>query len=167
MRKIAYILVLLPFLIAGCQAPTSNDSSSTVTAVKPNTPLSVQLRREQLVGNWYGDQPTKSGGRKQWIMRQMKDGTFRIRFHVRDEIEGNFDSTEFGLWGVSAGYLVTLTRGSVEADGSIREKSSASAYFWDVYEIVSLQGNDFRYISTETKNEYYTKKVPDDFSFQN
>jgi hypothetical protein len=118
-----------------------------------------------LVGTWYGDQPTKNGGRRQWIMRRAEDGTFQVTFRVSVPKKGVEEQTEFGDWGVSANLLITLTRGYIRPDGGKDEVGGADSYFWDVYEVQEVSDSIVRYRSVETKNAYRANRVRDDFAF--
>jgi hypothetical protein len=135
-----------------------------VTAFKPDTPLSVELRREHLVGWWYGDQPTKEGGRVQWIMRRFPDGTFRVTFRTTGFAGEVKEQTEIGEWGVNANFIVTLTKGWVQA-GLVEEAPNGEAFYWDIYEVLGIAADTLRYRSVESGNEYRARKVPVDFVF--
>jgi hypothetical protein len=160
-------LAVLTLLTAGCQSPHSNapTASDAVTAIKPFAAQEIQVRRWQLIGTWYGDQPTKNGGRRQWITRRAIGGQFTIAFRLSDPIEGKLEQTEVGEWGVNGNYLVTVTRGYLKPDGTVLEDDSPDSYFWDVYKIRELTDDRLAYRSVETGNSYHTRKVPDDFAF--
>lgn len=167
-RKIIHvsgILLATTVGLVGCAtAVKPGPSGPAVTAFKPDTPIAVELRREQFVGWWYGDQPTKEGGRVQWIMRRSADGTFRVTFRTTDFTGKASEQTEVGEWGVNANLLVTVTRGWFQDEGIV-EAFRADSYFWDVYEVHSIDSNGIKYRSVEGGNEYQVRKVANGFSF--
>jgi len=134
-----------------------------VSTFKASTPSSVRLRREQLVGSWYGDQPTKEGGRKQWIMRRRDDGTFRIAFRFTDASGAVSQQTEVGEWGVNANLLITQTKGWLH--GTVVDEAPTDSYFWDVYELLVVEPDHLQYRTVESGNEYRVRKVAEGFDF--
>ena len=159
------LLLIIITLSGHCLHASSHvPASSAVTTAKPNTPHSVQLLRERLVGWWYGDQPTKDGGRNQWICQRSADGTFRITFRKTDAAGQVKESVEVGEWGVHANLLITLTKGLI-TNGEFRTLSVADPYLWDVYEILNFEADSKTYRTIETGNEYRAKKVEDGFMF--
>lgn len=151
------------FVATSASGPTSA-LPPAITTVKPATPIGVSLRREQLVGVWYGDQPSKEGGRVQWLMRRAADGTFRVTFRNTSLAGQVEEQTEFGEWGVNATFLITVTRGWVD-QGYARHAPSGAAYYWDVYEVQSLANGQLDYRSVESGNIYRTRRVEPDFAF--
>lgn len=160
-------LLLFFFSVTAVAMPlaAAADPVGAVSAFKPEAAPEVHLRREMLVGTWYGDQPTKAGGRRQWIMRRSEDGTFQVTFRISAPEKGVTQQTEFGDWGVSANLLITVTRGYVRPDGRKDAVDGADSYFWDVYEVQEVSGSAFSYRSVETGSAYRVKKVADDFVF--
>lgn len=184
--RVLTLAPILPFALGGCQwlrferpapaplpAPTFVATAApgptpapppAITRVKPDTPAGVSLRREHLVGTWYGDHPAKEGGRVQWLMHRAADGTFRVTF--RNTAPGGRveESTEFGEWGVSAHFLITVTRGWIDR-GSARHAPGSNAYYWDVYEVRTLADGQLDYRSVESGNLYRVRRVETDFAF--
>ncbi|MDX2109912.1 MAG: hypothetical protein SFY80_06675 [Verrucomicrobiota bacterium] len=152
-------------LLVGCTTTTKHAQPiPDISAQKPRTPEAVLLRRDQLVGTWYGDQSTKEGGRVQWIMSRSVDGTFRVSFRSSD-LAGNVkEQTEVGTWGVNADMLITLTRGWIR-NGRIVEAPRADSYFWDVYIINDIDADSINYTSVEGGNQYRVKRVSSGFKF--
>jgi hypothetical protein len=154
--KITLLLMIrritLIILACACHSSCTSTLTPTITTDKPATPLEVAQRVEWLTGKWYGDQPTQTGGRRQWIMDRNTDGTFYVQFKVTEDTVENFE--EKGTWGVCGKYEATKTDGY-----------GGNAYLWDVYEITLLTEKDFHYRNVETGNQYQVKKVPNEFTF--
>ena len=164
-RRIAPLLALA-VLLAGCGQVTKSaaPAAPAITAFKPATPDSVHLQRTQLIGWWYGDQPSTEGGRVQWIMRRSADGTFSVSFRNTHSGGAVKEQTEFGEWGVNANLIITLTKGWLDR-GIVEEAPGGDSYYWDVYTVAALDSDQLDYISVETKNHYHAKKVPVGFEF--
>lgn len=159
------IMSAVVLFLAGCATTAPHGAAGpAITRFKPDTPRALEVRREQLVGWWYGDQPSKEGGRVQWIMRRAADGRFLITFRhtgVAGKIE---EQTETGEWGVNANFVITLTRGWIN-DGALQESPRDDSYFWDVYEVLDTGADRLSYRSIQSGNEYHVRKVPDGFVF--
>lgn len=174
-RSYTHLTLALLITATGCSTPAVTPSKPIITSYqapavtpsKPDTPESVLHLREQLVGTWFGDQPTINGGRRQWIMQRFKNGTFRATFRIQDNVEGNINGTEVGIWNVNDMHLIAVTCGRESEDGIIEKASIADSYLWDIYQIISISDGNFHYKALGTGNEYYVKKVPDEFSFPN
>jgi len=163
--RLVLLAIFLSLALAGCRTAVQTEAApQTVNANKPRTPDAVYQLRQHLVGAWYGDQRTTHGGRRRWIMRRAADGTFRVSFHTVDPVEGNYDETEVGVWGVSGRYLITLTQGWARPDGTVEASPSQSPYFWDLYEVLSLTNDEFSCLSIETGDRFQSRRVADDFT---
>ena len=58
------IMSAVVLFLAGCATTAPHGAAGpAITRFKPDTPRALEVRREQLVGWWYGDQPSKEGGR--------------------------------------------------------------------------------------------------------
>jgi len=154
------LLGLLLLTFAGCATAPVDDR---VTFAKPGTGETAQLRRDDLVGTWYGRQPTQEGSIKEWLTRREIDGTFHIRF--REWRDGRIvdASAEFGEWGLSYDLEVVITRGWI-VDGQFRP-TPPTAYFWDVYQVVGLKDGQLDYVHQGTGHRYRVKRVADGFEF--
>jgi len=151
---------LLLLVFAGCAtAPPEN----RVTFAKPGSGELPKIHRTDLVGTWYGRQPTQEGTIKEWITRREIDGTFHIRFREWRDGRVVDESAEFGEWGLSYDLEVVITRGWIEA-GQFRP-APVDAYFWDVYQILRLEGDQLEYVHHGTGHRYQVKRVPDTFEF--
>jgi hypothetical protein len=157
-------LLTIAFLVAGCGSRIPGRSSGPpVSATKSLTPETVTHLRHLLIGCWYGDQPTKEGGRKQWIAQRHSDGTFRIRFRISNGRGYVEEQVESGDWGVSSRFMVYVTK-SLSND-TLREKVPASdPYYWDIYEILEVDSVHLEYLAVATGNRFLVRKVPFDFT---
>lgn len=159
------LLAITASLLAGCTTTAVTPAAPpAVTVNKPTSPIAVEVTRDRLVGWWYGDQPTKEGGRVQWLMRRAGDGSFRVTFRTTNALGQVDENTEVGEWGVSGNYLVTQTKGWLH-QGVIRYAPSGDSYYWDVYELLTATADTLRYRAVESRNEYQVKRVPIGFTF--
>jgi hypothetical protein len=156
------LLCVLLLGLAGCTTATVAPDDR-VTFAKPGDGEVAKVRRNDLVGTWYGRQPTKEGSIKEWITRREIDGTFHIRFREWKDSQLADESAEFGEWGLSYDLEVVITRGWIEA-GQFRP-APPDAYFWDIYRIIQLAGDDLEYVHQGTGHRYHVKRVPDAFEF--
>lgn len=151
---------LAMFELTGCGS--IKKSSPAVTAIKPEPDGAMQQRLEWMSGHWYGDQPTKNSGRKQWIIHRAADGHFTITFKVDDPVEGKVEQLESGVWGVSGKYYAALTT-SIRSAATIDSTPPLKSSLWDIYRIHNLTENELQYSSVETGNHYKSRRVSADF----
>ena len=150
------VIVALPlFLTAGCV------TDSAVDAMKPPD-ASQQEQRAMLVGSWYGESATKSGGSRAHLMQRAADGTFQVTFRVVDSNGKITEQTEVGVWGTSGPVYFTITRGWL-SNNRLVPANPEDASLNDAYQILELTQDRFRYRSLQTKSEYTVKRVPDTF----
>jgi len=168
MRMIAITLCLFLFSVAGCSTISTPASSPTQINVidegKPALSLSQKEKWTQLVGKWFGNQPTKSEGRIMWIAERHNDGMYRIHFRVIDASGKKVDKTELGEWGVSGSVYFTIYKGDVEGD-KIVPVDPTDPYNRDAYKILKLDNEIFEYESFDPVNKYTVRRVPSDFKF--
>ena len=150
-----FVVAVLLLVTAGCV------SESGVDAMKPPD-ASQQEQRAMLVGSWYGESVTKSGGSRAHLMRRAADGTFKVTFRVVDSNGKITEQTEVGVWGASGSVYFTITRGWIRGDRLV-SASPDDANLNDAYEILELTHDRFRYRNFQTRNEFTVKRVPDTF----
>ncbi|MBD8526431.1 hypothetical protein [Pseudomarimonas arenosa] len=160
MKRLAIVLFCVQALLAGCATPPVFDTS--VHATKPEAPVTDALRTLML-GRWYGDQPVKGGGRRQWLAERFVDGTFRIDFLIETP-EGTTQLTEVGFWGVAGGVYFTITRGWLDGD-SFGPADPSDPSMYDSYQILEASDDLLRYRGNESGSEFTLRKVGDDFDF--
>lgn len=161
MKFAALALLLAALSLAGCHTPPSPASSlPAVAAHKPAPSRHVETRWQQIVGTWYGDQPTHNGGRKRWSPRYGTDGQLEIEFITTDRSGKITVTRNTCLWGVCGEFLVTAT---LRPDGPRKWALRPEPYAWSVYEILRLDSTEFRYRSIDTGDEYVVRRVADGF----
>lgn len=136
-------------------------SARTITAFKPEPDAVMQQRLEWMIGYWYGDQPTKNGGRKQYLAHHEADGKLAVIFKISDSLKGERNYSETGLWGLSGAYFSTLINHSDEPFSFNAAAPSPSS--WNIYQIENIQKDELRYISVETGNRYEMRRVTQEF----
>jgi len=164
-RHFPNFLALLACVAAGLLLATGCASATgpRINRTKPQTSLAEATTRAQLIGTWYGRQPTKENDIREWITQRAEDGTFQVHFRTTRGDVVKDDSIEVGEWGFSAGHEVTITRGWLVAG---RFKPAApDSYFWDIYRITYLDDTTMRYHELDTEDHFEVRRVPDDFEF--
>ena len=151
-----FALLALP-LVVGCAA------AKPVHLFKPTTEA-AHVRRDSMVGRWFGESTTKDGGTIQHIVHRREDGTYQVWFRLREAGGRLWQQSEIGLWGVSGSIYFTITRGWVGKD-EVRAVDASDATFYDAYEILDSSGDELRYRSVEVGDEYVVRRVPDTFFF--
>ncbi len=149
--------LLLFFILAGC-------SSSSEKIEKPSP---FQERREEFLGYWIGEMPTKDGKFLRWLVERRIDGAFTLTHVIKNTPKDpvKFDpekaTFELGTWGVSGNVYFTATRQYFEK-GKVANFDTTDAGLYDAYKIVFFDGKTFTYRSLETGEEFTVKKIPKD-----
>lgn len=115
-----------------------------------------------MLGKWYGDLPTKEGGRKQWTIERAHDGTYRIDFLVTKSDGSTQQHSEAGHWGVAGNIYFSIYRGAID-NGQFYPSNPNDPYNYDAYNIIGLTAESFEYQNIDSKNKYTVKKVPSNF----
>jgi hypothetical protein len=155
------LIVFLPLLLTlGCA--TTEKQVEAVTEAKPELPKSKVQQRNMMLGKWYGDLPTKEGGRRQWTVTRSEDGTYQIDFLITkpDNTEQRF--SEAGHWGVAGNIYFSMYRGAIE-QGQFYPSDPNDPYNYDAYNMINLTNSAFEYQNIDSKNKYIIKKVPLNF----
>ncbi|ODN65962.1 hypothetical protein [Methylophaga muralis] len=156
-----FLAVPLIFLV-GCE--TTQTSSKSVAIAKPNLSISQEDQWHLMVGKWYGNQPSKEGGAKQWIVERYPNGNYRIDFRTIKN-DGNIESSsEVGQWGVSGPVYFSSFRGWLEGD-NVKPSDPSDPYNYDAYQIIKLNNEIFEYEHFLTGNRFTLKRVSSDFKF--
>ena len=115
-----------------------------------------------MVGRWYGDQPLKGGGRKQWIVTRATEGTYRIDF-VNTSADGKVEkASEAGQWAVSGPVYFSSFRGWIK-ESVLRQADPSDPYNYDAYRITRLDEEVFEYESFVTGNRFSVRRVGAEF----
>ena len=157
-----FLLTILLFFLNGCA--TTMTSKEVVPHKKPSLTLSQEEKWMKMVGKWYGEQPTKSGGKRSWIVERNNDGTYLIVFRNYDAEGKISESAEVGQWAVSGPVYLSMFRGRVRGD-KVEQVDPSNPYNYDAYEILQLDDSIFKYRHYEIGATFVLKKVADDFKF--
>lgn len=142
-------------------------SCSSTPLSKPETVQNYQPKREEFLGYWIGEMPTKDGKFMRWLVERRRDGAFTLTHVIKNSKEDprKFDPEsamfELGTWGVSGNIYFTATRQYYE-NKKIANFDTSDPGLYDAYKIVFFDGETFTYRSLETGEEYTVKKVPKD-----
>ena len=173
MKYAVPILISLLFAL-GLSLSVGTQSTANNTEFILNTPVAIHkpsstdeelARWNMMVGKWYGNQPTKYGGRREWLMERKKTGEYIIEFKVTDK-DGKIDrQIERGEWGIDGPIYFNIFKAYME-NGQFYRADPSTPYNSDAYKITSLTNEEmvFHHYTTETK--YLIKKVADDFKLQ-
>ncbi|NAW87989.1 hypothetical protein, partial [Photobacterium halotolerans] len=116
-----------------------------------------------MLGKWYGDLPTKEGGRKQWTIERSTDGTYRIDFLITKNDGMTQQSSEAGHWGVAGDIYFSMYRGAID-NGQFYPSNPSDPYNYDAYNIIRLTKESFEYQNIDSGNKYTVKKVSMNFT---
>jgi len=156
-----YPIVFLSILfLFGCVS-TENKIDS-VTEVKPELSQSKIQQRNMMIGKWYGDLPTKEGGRKQWTITRSEDGSYQIDFLITKPDNSQQKFSEAGQWGVAGNIYFSIYRGAID-QGQFYPSNPNDPYNYDAYNIINLTNSVFEYQNIDSKNKYVISKVQSDF----
>ncbi len=163
MDKVLPLLMAGLIMLSGC-ASTTQTSSRPVSSVKPAVALSQEEQWHMMVGKWYGEQPTKEGGIRKWLVERFINGTYRIDFRISKE-DGTVDVlAEVGEWGISGPVYFSSFRGWVHGE-RIERSDRSDPYNYDAYRILQLSDTVFEYQHYSTGNHFLVRKVAPDFRF--
>ncbi|NAW64995.1 hypothetical protein [Photobacterium halotolerans] len=160
MKNLAITLVFVS--LAGCSV-VPKDESNLVTEAKPGLPETKVEQRLMMLGKWYGDLPTKEGGRKQWTIERSTDGTYRIDFLITKHDGTTQQSSEAGHWGVAGDIYFSMYRGAID-NGQFYPSNPSDPYNYDAYNIIRLTKESFEYQNIDSGNKYTVKKVSTNFT---
>ncbi|MUH72030.1 hypothetical protein [Psychrosphaera haliotis] len=149
---------LLSFFLIGCSSINQN----SVTETKPPLSQSKIEQRAMMIGMWYGDLPTKEGGRKQWTVVRSPDGTYKVDFLITSVDSSQQRFSETGVWGVSGNIYFSIYLGAID-QGQFYPSNRSDPSIYDAYKIITLTSSTFEYQSIDTSNRYILNKVPPSF----
>lgn len=152
-------LLLALALVMGC---TTSQPHHTISAMKSWSD-EAQDRRTLMVGKWLGEARTDDDKLRLTLVERSANGTYRITFRTYDGNDYE-ESVEVGLWGLSGPVYFTIMRGWMTG-GGFAPADTTQAYFYDAYEVISLDQVSFDYRSLETGNRFGVQRVGNDFQF--
>ncbi len=127
-------------------------------------PQPTEARKEtwkNMVGNWYGERTLDDGGTYYWIIRRNVVGQYQLEGKVIDPYGREKVQIEVGEWGVGGGIYFTIFKGWVK-DGQFVPNDQSDPYYRDVYKIIELNEESFKYKHLDSGRTYTVEKVADD-----
>jgi len=149
-------------LLVFCFCTTQSLAESEVDPNIDRAPMDTRLNRANIIGKWYLNQPTTKGGVWRVLSSLNADGSYLMQFeeHLNGEIIQKY--SEEGFWGVSGNIHFTITRGG-HIDGKPVTVPPERPANYLAYEILELSASTFVYASIVSKNQFQSRKVPEDF----
>ncbi len=126
---------------------------------------SYEKKREEFLGYWVGEMPTKDGKFLRWLVERRPDGSFTLTSLLKkspdDPVKFQPQEAffEIGMWGVSSDIYFTATRQYFEK-GKISNFDTTQSGLYDAYQILFFDGKTMKYRSLETHEEFTMKKIP-------
>ena len=162
-RTAGCVFCLMAFALLGLSGCAQKGTSSIpVTDGKPELTASETATWNAMVGKWFGSQPTKPGGRVEWLLSRSVDGTYKVTFGLHEENGDYSEHFEYGEWGVSGPIYFTITKVS-SRNGKPVATNPADPYYRNAYWIVSFNGTEFTYRNFSTGNQFTVVQVDDGF----
>ncbi|SPF45972.1 exported hypothetical protein [Syntrophobacter sp. SbD1] len=160
------VCLLMPFFIfcTAAMPQTTEPQSNGIEYMKPPLSQSQNIRWAQLVGTWFGDQPTKDGGRYMWISNRYNDGTYKAHFRITDASGKKMEKIEVGEWGVAGDIEFLIYKGDLQGD-KVVNVDPTDPNNRDVYKILKLNDEIYEYELIDSDIKFTAKRVPVDFSF--
>jgi hypothetical protein len=160
MNKSLVLLVASLIFLGACDS--TQTSSSPVANTKPGLSESQEEQWLLLVGKWYGEQPAKDGGTRQWVVERFIDGNYKIDFRIIKK-DGTIElASEVGQWGVSGPVYFSSFRGWVRGNG-IEPSDPSNPYNYDAFRIIQLDDKNFEYEDYPTGTHFAVRRVASNF----
>jgi|APFre7841882630_1041343.scaffolds.fasta_scaffold35779_2 hypothetical protein len=160
-RSICPILLLVAFF-AGCSALNTKTTSTTIHNAMPYPTESAIKQRKLLIGKWLGQAATDDGREIKWLSELKSDGTFALTFRTYNSKGDYQEQTEIGFWGVSGQIHFTIIR-DVIVDKKLIPADPTDPYYYDAYEILKLNDQEFEHKAVTTGDIYKSQKVSDNY----
>ena len=130
--------------------------------VKPRPEEPGEQRRAWMIGHFAGELTSETGEVVRWLVERTPDGKYATTFRRYAKGGGYEDQVEVGYWGISGPVYFTITVGWLREDG-LEEADPTSAYFYDAYRIVHLDGQSIECEDFERRQSYKVERVDEDF----
>lgn len=163
-------------LLAGCVSGPSALSKDTPSAFKPEV-VGAQERRDAMVGSWHGEFVVDSHTTRRWLIHRYDDGTYRVQHRIvrtgpaaavaqanATDADTRLSQAEYGVWGISGSVYYTIMQGWIAKNGARDPADPRDAYYYNAYQVTSLQPDEFTYRNVETGNTYTVRRVGADFA---
>ena len=156
-----FLLISLFFSISGCvtnpgKEPVLND------VYYPDASQERTENWNNMVGTWYGSQRTKDGGTYNWIIKRNTQGLYRLEGKIVKPTGLTNTENEVGEWGVGKSIYFSIYKGKV-IDGKVVPSNPADPYNRDIYTVLELTKDSFRYQHIDSGELFHLKKVANDF----
>lgn len=152
------LFILLSFI--GCAKETTVKENNFELYSKED----AAITRNLLIGSWYGEKLIHGDSQQKWVMTRFSDGTYSVKFQLKDK-NGQIDGwTEEGIWGAKKPIYFTATRIYIDK-GKASPANINDAALYDAYRIIELTNEKFSYYSYSSGKIFTVKKVDDSFSF--
>lgn len=155
-KPVKFIGAVIFLLLASCA------QSAKIEAIKSGSSEDQTMRRNWLVGSWYGEATTKDGGFRKALMQRRMDGTYTIKFQLFKNNIKTLEQVEAGIWGISGNIYFTATR-EMLYKSNFEPIDTSDATYYDAYTILALEEDYFKYKSQHSADVFIVKKVPDNF----
>lgn len=160
MKKNVFLSVLLFVVLFGCSK--NGTSTDEIVALKELENLEESKKWALMTGKWYGNQPTKSGGRREHITDRYADGTYKITYRIYENTGALKEGAEVGYWGVSGPIYFSIFKGWLK-DGKVTPALSSNPYNYDAYQIIILNDKEFKYKHLSSGNVYTLIRVDSEY----
>lgn len=158
-RAIAIVLIAL---LSACDRDSLTSDAPIIKT--PDIPEQQLQQRNLMVGKWYGSQPIKEGGYREWIVARSRDGNYQIAFRHHSADGGYTQSVEVGDWGVSGGIYFSIFKGTV-VNGSIEPSDPTEPANYNAYRLIKLNAQVMEYEHITSGNRFALKRVTPSFVF--
>ena len=159
MKQILSITALTALLLSGCQ---TTQTSQPIETLKKES-ISDQQKHKLMIGKWYGNQPTKDGGRRQQLTERREDGTYVIHFRIHEKNGDVWDQIETGEWGIAGDIYFSIFKGWIQ-DGYFKPTDPTDTYNRDAYRVITLNQDEFIYEAVQNGERYTLSKVGPEFT---
>ena len=119
-------------------------------------------QRKLLIGKWLGRAVTDDGGEIKWLSELKSDGTCELTFRTYNSKGAYQEQAESCFWGVSGKIHFTIIR-DVIVDNKLIPVDPTDPYYYDAYEILKLNDQEFEYKAVTTGDIYKSQKVSDNY----
>lgn len=155
-------LICLVLLQQACYF--SNTSNIKVEQIKADLPDDQKERWRLMTGLWYGSQPIKKGGKKEWLIKRDESGFYEIRFR-NHLVDGSIEERiEVGDWGIAESFYFSIFTGWI-INNQFVPADRKDPYNRDIYKVIRLNETLFEYENISTRDRFTVKRVADDFTF--
>ncbi len=122
--------------------------------------LDPVVRRQALLGRWYGETKTAEGQSLRWVTQREANGTYRTQY-LLNKAEPE-ESIEIGQWGISGSVFFTIQRVWIR-NGETQRVDSSNVYSYDAYDITQIAEQSLEYRSAGSGRRFTVRRVGNSF----